>query len=752
MASAAKSGVFTETIVKRLGWLQRKLRQWLAVHGAGRWLWMVLCMLAVDLIIDRVFKMDFSQRAIILVVMAGLALVWLFQRLWRPLTRGITTDALLFEVERSHPQLGQVLINSLQLDRDSQIAAKGWSPQLAEATVERGLARLPEVDFGAALDQIQGRRNQWILLAGLAAAALLVVGIWQTDFLNTWFRRNLMLTSDQWPQNTYLEIAGVEQGVLVVPRGTDHRQLVSVTENSSVTNVDVQLEVESGGGRMLHSMKPTGKQDGREHAFTFHSVASEFRFRASGGDDVTEWVQVKLAEPPGLTQLILTGLLPSYTQQARLGLEGGGPHALLIGSGLELTAESNKPLKTCELRMGELTWPLEPDATRQKFSFLFSPDKVYRTLPGDANVAPSGVPSGKYTMHLVDEEGLANVREFSFTIKSVEDQSPAVRAKLLGISGLVVPRAIVPTSFNVTDDFGVQQLKFDVQWSAGEQAASQSQQIDVWQAPAGAPTTTIDEVAVLRLEPLGLTPDTSLRFVLMANDLRPPTPGVGQSREFLLRVVTEEELRADLLRREIEQRRAFQQAYETQLELVSGVRQLTAAPEGTPEEWDRNRQNSLISLFRSQRAIGTSVDSIANRFEEFLVEVKNNRLDEEMQAIDPARTIESRFSNEIIGPIRELDVEWISNACRNLDNCRMNLADAGVFASAVAQTLKIQDEILERMRQILASMEDSENFQEVVNKLLEIKRVEERMKQELKGLDNPERIFDKNKGIFDDDK
>jgi signal transduction histidine kinase len=188
------------------------------------------------------------------------------------------------------------------------------------------------------------------------------------------------------------------------------------------------------------------------------------------------------------------------------------------------------------------------------------------------------------------------------------------------------------------------------------------------------------------------------------------------------------------------------------MELVSGVKLLTAAAEGTAEEWERTRQNSLIALFRSQRGIGTSVDSIANRFEEFLVEVKNNRLDEEMQAIDPARTIESRFSNEIIEPIRVLDAEWIANACRNLDNCRKNLNDPGVFASSVAQTLKIQEEILERMRQILASMEDSENFQEVVNKLLEIKRIEERMKQELKGVDNPERVFDKNKGIFDDDK
>jgi protein subunit release factor A len=138
-------------------------------------------------------------------------------------------------------------------------------------------------------------------------------------------------------------------------------------------------------------------------------------------------------------------------------------------------------------------------------------------------------------------------------------------------------------------------------------------------------------------------------------------------------------------------------------------------------------------------------------------------LDEETRKVDPNRTIAARFENEIIAPIRQLDAEQVSAAVRNLDNCRRSLSDPAALTTAVNETAAVQEAILERMRTILAAMEDSENYQEVVNKLLEIKRAEERMQQQLKQKETPDGIFDEpgkdkaapsptpNKGVFDDD-
>jgi hypothetical protein len=284
---------------------------------------------------------------------------------------------------------------------------------------------------------------------------------------------------------------------------------------------------------------------------------------------------------------------------------------------------------------------------------------------------------------------------------------------------------------------------------------------------SGTPATPEkQDVAVLELESIKLVPGTSLRFVLQATDNQPGGLGVGKSREFLLRVVTEEELLSDLLRREIDQRKSFQAAYDAQLEIVSQTRQLAAAAgdKVTPAQLREQRQSDLLGIHRGQRSVGTAIDSVAKRFEEFLVEVQNNRLDEETKKVDPNRTIEARFDNEIIKPIRQLDQEEISSAVRNLDNCRRNLDNPAELTNAVNETAVVQERILERMRTVLAAMEDSENFQEVVNKLLEIKRAEERMQQQLKKKETPADIFDEpgkdkqaptpapSKGVFDDDK
>lgn len=747
----------TRPIAERLAALRGQVKRWILVDGLARWIWLLLGIAALDMALDRLFKMDFAQRLIVLVLVAAFLGVWLVWRILRPVAQPISDDALLLQVEAKHRQLGQKAISGYQLAREGDYARHGVSPQLAEATIAAGVREAQQVDFGAVLDQVRGRNNWLALAGGLALVALIGLGVTQTDFFRTWFRRNLLLTNDQWPLATNLQVVGAESGKLTLARGSDHRQVVRITPESFVTNVPVSLEVDAPGGRTIHSMKPTGREEGREHAFVFHSVGSDFRFRALGGDAVTDWIAVELVEPPAIASLELESLLPAYTGRERELLEGAGPHSVLGGSRLEVRAKSNKSLASCELQLGEQRFALAPVGTdRQSFAIQ---------LPGDGGAA-AGVAGGKYEFRLRDEGGLENLREFSFTVKTREDRAPDVRASLLGISGLVVPRARVPAAYNVIDEYGLAAIDFDCHWTMeGEGAGPNAVQIPVARFSGAPATPEKQDVAVLELEPLKLLPGTSLRFVLQGVDNQPNGVGVGKSREFLLRVVTEEELLSDLLRREIDQRKSFQAAYDAQLEIISQTRQLAAAPGAglTPAQLLEQRQSELLGIHRGQRSVGTAVDAVAKRFEEFLVEVQNNRLDEETRKVDPNRTIAARFENEIIAPIRQLDQEQVSAAVRNLDNCRRSLNDAAALTRAVDDTATVQEAILERMRSILAAMEDSENYQEIVNKLLEIKRSEERMQQQLKQKETPDGIFDEpgkdkaamppkpNKGVFDDD-
>jgi len=311
-----------KVVLRKLLRMRGKLTRWILVYGVGRWLIVVLAILAFDMLLDRFFKMDFAQRMVMLFVMSVATVCYFVYRVVKPLLSRPTDDALIYEVESKNPDLNEILISGVQLSRQKDLERIGVSSELAQATIDHGMAKANAIDFGKSLDLSRYFQNWILMLACLVAFCLLGVGVAQTEFLRTWYNRNILLLDDQWPQATYLEIAGVIDGKMVLPRGSDHRQLVTVSQESTVTDVVVSLEIDNPGGRTIHQMKPTGKLAGREHAFMFHNVSSPFRFRANGGDDVTPWIDVTLVEPPNIIELKMDALLPEYTGIREIELTG----------------------------------------------------------------------------------------------------------------------------------------------------------------------------------------------------------------------------------------------------------------------------------------------------------------------------------------------------------------------------------------------------------------------------------------------
>ncbi len=776
MATASQNREVVQTIRRRLHGLRRQLSTWIFVHGLGRWLMIILGVFAADMVLDRMFKMDFPQRVIMLAVMAVIALVFLFRKLLRPLSHKINDETLLMEVEKKNQESAQSIISSYQLAQDDQLSEKGISVELAEATINQGLGKAKKINFGSALDQGQASKN-WILL-GVAGALAVILGVGigigtqllnsgdslmpqgaepvevdsasspqskmplqQTaKFLGIWFNRNILLGDAQWPQGTYLEIIGAEEGEIVVARGSDHNQLVKILEHSSRQDVEVSIEIDGANGRTTHDMQPTGADNGREHEFVFHNVSAEQRFRASAGDGETDWVKLVLVEPPSVESLELQATLPGYTQIRSFPLKGAGPHSLLATSQVEIKIQSNKPLQACSLTIDDRLLPMKASNSEQT---------VYTTILG----IDHPLHGGKYDFSLVDERGLKNIRPASFTLKIKEDKRPKVRAGMVGINGKAVADAIIPTNFSALDDFGITKVEFDCYWKdADNEDEKITRKVPIFNV--GDKVSLKQEgQKILELEPLNLKTGTGLRFSVSATDSMPESPGVTKSRDFLVRIVTEAELRSDLLRREIEQRKAFQQAYDSQLALIAELRATAAMSQQdmATAEFEAIRTKNILTVYRNQKLIGTNIATIANRFDNFILEVQNNHLDDETAQRAPERTLTFRFTNLIVTPIRFIDGKLISLAARSLDNCRRTLPNPIEFNNAVDETTEIQETILDRMRTILSAMEDSERFQDVVNRVLEIKRQEEGMGDAIKDRGNtPDDIFDKEKNIFDD--
>ncbi len=788
MATAATRHPKVSAIKHQLGRLRRGLLQWILVEGSGRILIAALLIAGADLLMDRVFRMDFSQRAIMLGLMTAGVLAVAYRSLFRPLERKPNDDALLLHVERRHRQFEQSVISGWQFAHDQGWRQEGVSPDLVAATIAEGEHHAQASDFTDILDRPRFARNAAILAAGLIGWGLVAWGVSRTDLLRTWFDRNVLLGDSQWPQATYLEIEGVVNGELLVDRGANLELNVLVAERSRVRDVEVEVEFESDGKRTRQETRPTGRMDGRQRQLVLHNVAGEFQLRAVGGDAITEWVQVRLVEPLDLSELVLTAQLPEYVGGTRP-LTGGGPHTLLAGSTVEVQATANLPIERMQLRYGPTTVPAAPAAPTTAPAIpppadgeasvppppagpqLAAGDLIpfrqvdpthYAMVLGDSGQG-AALCSGKYTIELLDATGRRNLRPLAFELMVVPDKPPQIAATLSGISGLVVPRALLPLSFKARDQFGLTQAAVAYQWRTNDEANElKSGELAAWQlSPADLQFAEADQEfnfaaeSRLDLQPLGLPTGIVLRFHVTARDNQPGEhAGQGQSREFLLRVVTEEELRADLLRREVEQRALFQTNRDNQLQLMTELRALAAAVAAEPTADLVDRQRVLLEMRNRQKNIGTNLFQIAGRFDDFLAEATNNRLDEsetelqqEIQNQTPSLvSFKVRYAERIIGPLRALDETEVYVATQGLDESRNLLETPAEFATTAQQTADLQELIVRKMDEILAAMEESQTYQEIVNRVIALKRLEQSLLDAIKNKqqsgDRPS-IFDK---------
>ena len=692
----------TTGVAARLARLRSQVAAWFWVDGLSRVLWLALALAAADLALDWMFRMDRAQRLVMLVLMLG-GIGWLaYRRLFRPLSATLSDDALALQVEARNKELGQGLISALQLSRLEGAAGRGMSPVLVEQTVLRGTQAADRVDFANVLDGKEFRLNALMLGLALLALGGLAYGVTASEPLAIWFNRNILLGDRIWPQKTYLVIERVgENGAVVFPRGEDWTQVVSVTPQSEIVPEAVFLEFRRTKSRGPLAMKKKGE---RQFEATFANVIEPFEFRARGGDAVTEWVRVELVEQPAVAELQLVVTPPKYAAASPEELPPGrGPYYVLAGSALAIQGKPNKPLVRADLLIEGKRFPLQLTAGMQ-----FS-----------GQIAAKDLVPGQYTIELEDMLGLTGRRPTTFGLRRRVDREPRVRMRLIGVGGMVVPQARVPFTCRVSDDFGITAAGVVYRWK-GEDATAEpttgSVAFEQLKDKFGPPELALEDV--IELAPLKIPTGTGLSFRFEAADNDDVSgPNIGRSSEFLLRIVTEKELREDLIRREKEQRQEFERLTKNQEDLLTDSRALEAAAKGSADLTGAQK-DLLMQYHKRQKLVGQNTGAIAERMASIVIEIQNNRLEED------GGKLQTQLTNEIIEPMREVAGALLPRALTGLDKTRRQATAAAERDAALAETIAAQSEAVEKMKLILEHMAKSEAFQEAVNLLYEIQKAQ----------------------------
>ena len=706
------------SVESRLHAVSGRLRRYILIEGIAAVIVFLVVAAGVQFLLDYSTRgLQWSMRVALTGVIALAAMLLVWRRIVAPLRHRFSFADIANLVERQHPELSSLLISAVRFSEGRTGPAASNSPELVRSVVHQAGARVAGVDFGKVLDPSRSRRGAMMVTVSLALCA--VAGVSSPDIVRLWFYRNILLQEIEWPKQTHL-VVDLPGGELIGARGDDlviqaHAQGVQPRE------VDIVYETESGqSGR--ETMVTVGSRDAYGYRYTFKKAQENFSFHLVGGDDKTETFSARLLERPHVTQTEMRIEPPAYTGLPPLLLGDGERTArLLLGSKLTIWADTNKPVVSAALM-----------ANRETIAEATRDGTRYR-----ATCSPKE--SHTYHFALVDEVGLENRRPVRFSVRVTPDEPPRAIMKLVGAGVMITPRAILPIEVECSDTYGLATAELIYRISREREDGKEA---DI-PLPAFTPSMkTLTTHVEWPVANEAMVPGEKLTLIVRASDFNTVSgPGISESAEISLSIVTRDELLAELARREQEFRIDFERLIDSQERVRNGI--LTVARHLGEKQVADTLVVELAPLERRQRNIAGSVNIIRQQFEQILAELHVNQLD--------SSTERERLGEGIVDPLTSLAKRDLVTAADTLRQWARMSSDTDAqekasLTSTPALSIDAQQAaILAQMREILANMIQWEGYQEVVSLLRDILRLQEELRAETR-----ESLQEQGSDVFDD--
>lgn len=645
-----------------------------------------------------------DMRCVLLLVVVGVASRQAWRRLIKPSIKRISIADVAAMIERRFPELGSVLISAVRFAAGEVGASRSNSPDLMASVVRGASSRVTALDFDAILDARAARRSVVGVCAVLAvvAASFLI----QPQIMRLWFVRNVLLQDEPWPKQTYL-VVDADDRALFGARGDDiiiHARADGVSPRT----VDIFFMTEDGQ-RGRETMVTVGRLGNQTFRHTFRRAQQSLTFHLEGGDDVTETYEVRLVDRPAIVKTQMRLEPPAYARLDTIVLGDGQRAAdFLPGTVVTINATTNKPVVTATL--------------------MADHDEVAKVEPFADTFVVEFIPEASTTYHfsLVDEVGLSNRRPTRLALRMIQDDPPHVRLKILGVGEMVTPDAVLAIEIDVSDTYGLAVV--EITHERGGEEPSQG----TIALPRFKPGSDhFAESLAWPVRAARANPGERLVLAASATDYDTVSgPNVGQSSRTALRVVTKEELLAELARREREFRMDFERLVEGQ-ELVRGALLTVLRQHRQGTSWD-DLAGTLATLERRQRGIASSVNVVRRQFEKILAELRTNQLNTTDE--------EKRLGEGVIPRLERLSKRDLPAAA---DSVRIWARSSAGESGRDVDPLQI--EALKTMRAILRTMLQWEGYQEMVTMLRDMIRLQGELREETR-----ESLQDESGDVFED--
>jgi hypothetical protein len=492
--------------------------------GAGMAVGVFIILLAVAMLLDWWVDFPFWARGMMLAWVLGTTVFIMWRFIIAPIRHQPDDDAIALRIERARPEFRSRLISSIQFPRPGVIAP-GTAASLARMTIAETEALAAPMNF---TEVIPTKEFSKVLAWSLAVLALGIFSFMYGGEVSRDLLKRAFLSSTLVPRHTRVEVL---TGDTRIGRG-DIIRIEALARG--VVPKSGKLVVKMSGQRTQEYA--LDKDNEGKFARALENVQQNFDYTVRLNDGVSRSYHVEVVPRPTTASIQCEQIFPAYTRlpNAKRAL---GDLTLLAGSKLSLTVTATRDLKQALIRLTGLSndVPMQVDA------------KNPRELRGEFAIPPKGLTG--FSIEMLDTSGMESRDSAVYRIDVIPDRAPKVRITYPDRrEELVTRQAVQPIGFEAADDFRIMQARLRYRVGESEDAEIQTIELDLG-------TNVVKEMKnryewIVRDFQPPLLEGTRIEFWLEVQDNNDVTgPGVGVTEHQLLRVVSENEKRADLLNR-----------------------------------------------------------------------------------------------------------------------------------------------------------------------------------------------------------
>lgn len=715
-----------------------------------------------------------AVRLVMLFLLGTVSLYLLYRFLWQRWKVRWSDSSLALLIENKHPEFQSALVTTVQAARptamvQTPIEEHPLRPGLLGLARDRASDLIESVDVNA-LVRFRPLQIQLVVL-GVLLGSSCVVALVQPGWTFHWAKRFFALSDVPWPRSTELGVDGIEMDVpTFTGRNTRQRYLVpfrdgvaSVPKGQAcqlktwaklsgkiVPEVCTVYYRDTAGNRGRANMRRL-TADKQQQPFVLdgpplESVNDSLWLSVAGGDARISDLKLRSVEAPLVTELQINVTYPEYLQRSTKTTWGNEtiPYRtgmrLPQGSQLELLLKTNKSVERCDfviVRAGDSAEKSQPEQTmaiNEKRSAFQMP---LGSLDGNLVLE----------LRLWGEDGICSSRVQQFVISAINDQPPQVDLVLQGIGTSITENAMLPMVGKIKDDYDVKDA-----WVETVLDTNPLLKTPLSIQPDGKAVSQLDLKVMRDGGQLDAKVGSTLGLNVAAEDylnLR-KEPHVGRASPIQLAVVTPEQLRILLERRELAMRARLEQiigelsqmrdllvnmqrasrdtlpkpdaandsgaATQAAIQAVA-VTDASAEHDAAEAEENSPARRERMQMLRSQQAESQMTKSegelrgVEREISQINQELINNRID----SIDKRSRLEDKIRKPLIDV---LDVAWapMATEIRAIEKkfSKPTKSDASL-SELLPSSIGKSNQIIAALTSILNDMIDIQDFNEVLD-------------------------------------